>query len=83
MSPEIRIKMLSDANQAKAADIQALKTIISGLLEQLKESQGNLNLDTAEIHALMLMRKAAGEFPAIFPNPILIAQFFTDARRRG
>ncbi|MFV3415355.1 hypothetical protein ACQCLI_18765 [Pseudomonas nitroreducens] len=63
------------------ADIQALKTIISALVEQLRDIQGHLNLDAAEVYALKQLNGADSQSP-VAPNPILIARFFSDARRR-
>lgn len=62
------------------ADVQALKIIISGLAEQIMEIQGHLNLDSAELHALKQMNNAASP-SEVQPNPVLVAQFFTNARR--
>ncbi|MFR0690257.1 hypothetical protein ACLUTX_12730 [Enterobacterales bacterium AE_CKDN230030158-1A_HGKHYDSX7] len=80
MNTDVRIKKLSEENQSKAADIQALNVIINGLLQQIRESQGALNLDAAELRALTLMREADDTSDAT-PNPVLVAQFFTNARR--
>lgn len=66
--------------RSQEADIQALNTIISGLVEQLREVQGHLKLDAAEVYALKQLNGAHSTSP-VAPNPVLIARFFSDARR--
>ncbi|MCP1622850.1 hypothetical protein [Pseudomonas nitroreducens] len=82
MKIESQLGMLSMDPLPTEADLQAINIIISGLLEQIMEVQGNLNLDTAELSSLVRMNNGeATSAPA--PNPVLIAKFFSNARRIG
>lgn len=80
MRNESEVAALAVEVRPQDADIQALKTIIFGLVEQLREIQGHLNLDAAEVYALKQLNGADSTSP-IAPNPVLIARFFSDARR--
>lgn len=81
MKTESQVTLLLDEMQADA-DIQALKIIISGLVAQIVNSQGHPSLDIAELHALRRMNNADTASGAE-PNPILIARFFANARRKS
>ncbi|NWC06583.1 hypothetical protein [Pseudomonas sp. G1002] len=77
---EVLNQRLVEAVNAHGSDIQNLNCVISGLVHQLAQTQGNEGLDAAQKYALRVAESMPKNL-VIKPNPQAISDLFNGHKR--
>jgi len=79
MTPQEERKLVEVVN-SHASDIQALTSMVYGLLAQLHESQGETGIAAAEARTMATAKNMGSPF-SVRPNTGLISKLFQAARQ--